>query len=461
MKTSMRFPIPAIALVCLLSGSLEAQSTFRYDQYFNDPSIVNLAAINTQQRSSLSLFYNRMYAAVPGSPENLALNLSLPVAGKGIGFAVQFAQEKVGFSQLQTWNVGYAYTAKLSGKARLHFAAGLGLLNQRFDLLNAIYTDPDDPLIDALQLGTRSNRIDLRGALLYQHGNFMAGMAGSRLVNPRFDYNYFRYRADYNLQTVTNFMARHSIPLSGDGRIVLMPSMVASLYDFDYLRLQANASLMIDETVWAGVTYTDNRLGGFNLGVNLYNSIRLGYAFATPLARLNTQLGASHELFTSFSFGNAGEVREREVAKVDPVEVKPTPPAPPVIPETPVGPVKPAPVPPRNRDTAIAKPTPVPAKPPAAAPAPPATKPGTATEGWPRPGYYVVVGTFSSSENADRRIKELLAKGIASKRMYYPPNKYYYVYIRYTLNQEEADRIKLEGVPGIDDIWVRTVQAPK
>jgi type IX secretion system PorP/SprF family membrane protein len=454
MKTSMRFPLPALAMACLLAGEIAAQSTFRYDQYFNDPSIVNLAAINTQQRSSLSLFYNRMYAAVPGSPENLAINLALPVADKNIGFAVQFAQEKVGFSQLQTWNVGYAYTAKLTDKARLHFAAGLGLLNQRFDLLNAIYTDPDDPLIDALQLGTRSNRIDLRGAVLYQRGAFMAGLAGSRLVNPRFDYNYFRYRADYNLQTVTNFMARHNIPLSGDGRIVLMPSMVASLYDLDHLRLQANASVMVGESVWAGITYTDNRLGGFNLGVNLYNSVRLGYAFATPLARLNTQLGASHEVFTSFSFGNQTTVREPDVAKVDPVEVKPLMPEP-EKPETLSGPVKPAPVPQRSRDTTRIAPTPVPP------PAPPAAKPGTVPEGWPKPGYYVVVGTFSSAENADRRIRELAAQGISTKRMYYPPNKYYYVYIRYTLNQDEANRIKLEGVPGINDIWVRTVETPR
>jgi type IX secretion system PorP/SprF family membrane protein len=456
MKTSMRFPLPALAMACLLAGEVAAQSTFRYDQYFSDPSIVNLAAINTQQRSSLSLFYNRMYAAVPGSPENLAINLALPVADKNIGFAVQFAQEKVGFSQLQTWNVGYAYTARLTDKARLHFAAGLGLLNQRFDLLNAIYTDPDDPLIDALQLGTRSNRIDLRGAVLYQRGAFMAGLAGSRLVNPRFDYNYFRYRADYNLQTVTNFMARHSIPLSGDGRIVLMPSMVASLYDLDHLRLQANASVMVDESVWAGVTYTDNRLGGFNLGVNLYNSVRLGYAFATPLARMNTQLGASHEVFTSFSFGGQTPAQQPEVAKVEPVEVKPVDPeTEPVEPETLSGPVKPAPVPQRSRDTTRVEPTPV------QPPSPPVVKPGTLPEGWPKPGYYVVVGTFSTPENADRRIKELAGKGIESKRMYYPPNKYYYVYIRYTQNQEEANRIKLEGVPGVSDIWVRSVEAPQ
>jgi hypothetical protein len=230
---------------------------------------------------------------------------------------------------------------------------------------------------------------------------------------------------------------------------------VASLYDLDHLRLQANASVMVDESVWAGITYTDNRLGGFNLGVNLYNSVRLGYAFATPLARLNTQLGASHEVFTSFSFGSQTPAQQPEVAKVEPV-IRPVVPEPePAKPETLSGPVKPAPVPQRSRDTTRVAPTPV------TPPAPPAAKPGTVPEGWPKPGYYVVVGTFSTPENADRRIRELAGKGINSRRMYYPPNKYYYVYIRYTQNQEEANRIKLEGVPGIDDIWVRTVEAPK
>jgi len=351
---------------------------------------------------------------------------------------------------LQTWNVGYVYSAKLTDKARLHFAAGLGLLSQRFDLLNAVYTDPDDPLIDALQFGTRSNRIDLRGAMLYQCGAFMAGFAGSRLVNPRFDYNYYRYRADYNLQTVTNFMARHSIPLSSNGRIVVMPSVVASLYDLDHLRLQANVSVMAGESVWAGLTYTDNRLGGFNLGVNLYNSVRLGYAFSVPLARMNTQLGASHELFTSFSFGGQAEVGKPEIAKVDPVRTVPEQPET-EKPETLNGPVKPPPVPQRSRDTTRAV---------VSSANPPAPRTVAIAEGWPKSGYYVVVGTFSSAENADRRIRELAAQGISCRRMYYPPNKYYYVYIRYTLNQEEANRLKLDGVPGVSDIWVRKVEAP-
>jgi type IX secretion system PorP/SprF family membrane protein len=433
-----------------LGSTAAAQSTFRYDQYFADPSINNLAAINLRETGSLSVFYNRMHSRIPGSPENLAVNLALPVAGRNIGFGLQFAQERIGFSLLQTWNLGYAYTARFGEFARLHMAAGIGLLNQKFDFQQAIYTDPNDPLIDAMMLGTRANRADVRGAALFQYKDFLLGVAGSRLVKPRFDFNYFRYRSNYNLQTITNAMAQYGIGLGSDWK--LQPSVLVSLYDFKDPRVQGNLTAHYKNFVWGGLIYTDNRLGGASVGLNLFESIRIGYAYVVPLTNTNAQLGAGHELFTSYSFATGG----RELPESAPVSTVILEDGKPVKPPVIAGPSQPTSGV-TAKDTTIVRNLEEMERTDRDKDTARLSFPNLPTGEWPKPGHYVVVGTFSQEANADKHIKELYKQGISSYKMFYPPNKYFYVYIRYTTNREEAERIKLEGVTGIPDIWVRTV----
>jgi type IX secretion system PorP/SprF family membrane protein len=442
------------AALTALYGNAQAQSTTRFDQFSLEPSMVSPAAINSRGMGSASLYYNHLYGNIPGTPENMALNIAVPVAYKKVGFGIQYTQEKIGFSNLQNWNASYVYTVQLNDRANLHLGMALGMLNQKFDFSQAVYNDPDDVVIEAMLLGTRTSRLDMRASAMFQTGNFRVGVSGSRFVKPRFDYNYFRYRSDYQLQTIVNVMAMHKIRLGLE--LSIEPSVLVSLYDLDNPRVQANAMVNYREKLWAGPVYTDNRLGGAMAGMNIRDVFRVGYSWVAPMTSRNTQLGATHELFTSFSLGYAKVPNDDQGAAVTP-KVLDTPQT--EVVSTPKPPVpKPTPVV-KRRDTLMVynyeeMKTLRPGIDTSTMmfPAMSLTKPAT-------PGYYVVVGSYNNEINADYLLRKLYVKGITAFKFRDMRSNYYYVYIYRGDTREQADLVRYKetnlDIPGI---WIYTVK---
>ncbi|MBU6325728.1 MAG: PorP/SprF family type IX secretion system membrane protein [Bacteroidetes bacterium] len=441
-----------------MAGSVQAQSTTRFDQFSLEPSMVSPAAINSRGLGSVSLFYNHMYGNIPGTPENMSLNVAVPVAYKKVGFGIQFTQEKIGFSNLQNWNASYVYTVQLSDRSNLHLGMALGMLNQKFDLSKAIYNDPDDAVIEAILLGTRTNRLDMRASAMFQTGDFKIGISGSRFVKPRFDYNYFRYRSDYQLQSIVNALVMHKIRLGLEFSIE--PSVLVTFYDLADPRIQANAMCNYRDKIWAGPVFTDNRLGGAMAGMNIRDVFRVGYSFVAPMTSVNTQLGATHELFTSFSLGYAKvpPAGNDGGAAVTP-RVVDTPQVAEVATPKPVVP-KPAPAP-KKRDTVMVN----------SFDEMKMLRPGidTSTMMFPAmslskpavPGYYVVVGSYAKEVNADYLLRKLYVKGVTAFKFRDVRSSYYYVYIYRGDTREQADLVRFKetnlDIPGI---WIYNVKPP-
>ncbi|MEN9510394.1 MAG: hypothetical protein RLZZ370_213 [Bacteroidota bacterium] len=444
---------------CLLTGTVAAQTTTRFDQFSLEPSMVSPAAINSRGLGSVSLFYNHMYTNIPGTPENMSLNIAVPVAYKKVGFGIQFTQEKIGFSNLQNWNASYVYTVQLNDRANLHLGMALGMLNQKFDLSRAIYNDPDDAVIEAILLGTRTSRLDMRASAMFQTGDFKIGISGSRFVKPRFDYNYFRYRSDFQLQSIVNALAMHKIRLGLE--VSIEPSLLVTFYDLANPRVQANAMVNYREKIWAGPVFTDNRLGGAMAGMNIRDVFRVGYSWVAPMTSVNTQLGATHELFTSFSLGYARVSTPAEAAALTPKVMDTTTVAPePVVAKE--QPTKPAVEPQvKKRDTLMVN----------SFDEMKMLRPGidTSTMMFPAvttskpttPGYYVVVGSYAKEVNADYLLRKLYIKGITAFKFRDVRSNYYYVYIYRGDTREQADVVRFKetnlDIPGI---WIYNVKPP-
>lgn len=449
--------LAGISALWFLAGSIQAQTTTRFDQFSLEPSMVSPAAINSRGLGSVSLFYNHLYGNIPGTPENMSLNVAVPVAYKKVGFGIQFTQEKIGFSNLQNWNASYVYTVQLSDRANLHLGMALGILNQKFDLSKAIYNDPDDAVIEAILLGTRTNRLDMRASAMFQTGDFRIGVSGSRFVKPRFDYNYFRYRSDYQLQSLVNALAMHKIRLGLE--VSIEPSVLVTFYDLADPRIQANAMCNYRDKIWAGPVFTDNKLGGAMAGMNIRDVFRVGYSWVAPMTSANTQLGATHELFTSFSLGYA-RVLTPESSSVSPTVVD-SPKFAEVVPQKPAE-TKPAPTPqPKRRDTLMVN----------SFDEMKMLRPGidTSTMMFPSmslskpaiPGYYVVVGSYAREINADYLLRKLYVKGVTAFKFRDVRSSYYYVYMYRGDTREQADLVRFKetnlDIPGI---WIYTVKPP-
>ncbi|MBM3438573.1 MAG: type IX secretion system membrane protein PorP/SprF [Bacteroidetes bacterium] len=442
--------ITIVSTLLLSIGGLSAQMGAKIDQFYMDYSLINPAAMNTHDQGHVTLLYNKMFSAVPGSPQTTVLNVVMPVPSKNTGYGLYYMRERVGFSEMHNAYASYAYSFPIAGSTNLNLGMSVGALSQNFDMSKAIYISSNDPIIKSLTLTPPVTRADLRASAFINGEKWFAGFAISRLSKPRFDYVYYNYTAAYQLQSQGSLMFGYNIDLGDD--VILKPALYASAYDFNYFRLQYNVSMWYQDKFWIGVGGNDIGQIGGNIGFSPQDDIKVSYSYNTPTGGQRIALGNSHEFHTFVGFaalgggarsgsvrdddgadlnsanggegddgegdGNGGFGMSKEVTITSLEDMKS------------MG---------TGNDTSKIK-----------LPAIEKVKPG--------PGFYLVAGLHSSEAKANKQIKDLYKKGVLSYKIYDPSNKSYYVYLKDFASEKDANRGIFYYEASVPQVWIREVK---
>ncbi len=438
-----------LAAMLLAGAQAFGQHSARYEQFFQDPSIVNPGAINIMERGSASFFYNRQMVSVKGAPENLLVNVALPVAEKHAGFGVFFGQEKVGINTLLNGYVSYCYTIPFN-KSKLHAGGSIGLINQRFNTSAAIYTDLDDPTILALSDAARASKVDLRAGAVFEAGNLWLGASVKRVMSPVFNFQYYKYYGETKLFLVSQFSGGYRADM-GNGwsfRPAVNAAVTRDIPGF----VQLSANFNYNDRFWAGATVVNNRYAGGNIGVSFNDLFRIGYSVSYPINKNTSLVGANHEAYVSVYLSGF----KPQTPKIPPVQVQRDTI---YIERVDYGKPAPKPQPQRmkmNNDTiTIAKLDDI-----------RVIKTDTDTAkikfadvkgAKPDPGYYVVVGTYKLQENADKQMKIMFSRNVKCFKFYSESNGFYYVYVFRSDDLDEAEEVKQTGDYDVSDIWIKRV----
>jgi type IX secretion system PorP/SprF family membrane protein len=427
--------------------------------------------MNTHDQGHVTLLYNKMFSAVPGSPQTTVLNVAMPLPAKNTGYGLYYMRERVGFSEMHNAYATYAYSFPIAGTTNLNLGVSVGALSQNFDMSKAIYISGNDPIIKSLLLTPPVTRADLRASAFVNGEKWFAGFAISRLTKPRFDYVYYNYTAAYKMQSQGSLMLGYNVDLGDD--LLLKPAIYASAYDFNYFRLQYNVSMWYQDKFWVGVGGNDIGQIGGNIGFSPQEDIKVSYSYNTPTGGQRIALGNSHEFHTFIGFsalgggsrsagsgdgdgegnadvnsangesgdegeGNAnvssngksggkngsngdgsggfGMSKEATIASLEDMRT--------------MG---------MGNDTSKIK-----------LPNIEKVKPG--------PGFYLVAGLHSSEAKANKQIKDLYKKGVLSYKIYDPSNKSYYVYLKDFPSEKDANRGIFYYEASVPQVWIREVK---
>jgi len=415
-----------------ISGHAGAQMSSRIDQFFLDPSVINPAAMSAQKKATASMFFNRIYSAVQGTPQNMLANIVLPLPNERTTFGVFYLNENAGFSKLQNAYVSYAYKIPFSEESSLSMGVSLGFMNQSFDPSKAVYIHANDPVINSLIFSPAVNRADLRASAYYANKGLMFGVSTSRLPKPRFDYSYFNYKAEYNLQNVSNVLLGYSFEVGE--KMKIQPMANVTLWDFKNYRSQLNINAKYDDKFWFGFSGNDASQFGANMGADLGGGTRLGYAFMYPTGKSREVLGNGHEFFFTIGLGRGTSAAEEET--VSPVENPNERRKVQIIVTNLPGFIESG----LGIDTAgitIAK---------------------LDSNAKAVPGFYIVTGVSSDEGKANKMIKNLYINDQFSFKYFDHKNKSYYVFVKYFKTRNEADRFLLSSEVGLSQAWVREVK---
>lgn len=427
----------------LIAGVGNAQISSRLEQYYNDYSVVNSAAMGSAKQPYVSLFYNRSYAGVNGAPQNMLANLVLPSKNQKTAFGILYLKESAGFGQLHNAYVSYAYGFPLGDESKLTFGLSAGVLSQNFDVSKAVYISQTDPVVNAIMLTPSATRADLRASAWYTYKGFYAGLSGTRLNTPGFQFKYYNYSANVSLQNIATAIAGINISVSEKSKI--QPSVMFQTYNMTFARWQANVSWNYTHKFWLGFSAGDaGHLGG-NIGFKPQDGVKVGYQVSIPTGSNSRILGNTHELYVGIGLAGQKQSRANNQSDESSNEVAET--------EVESGPAvqsrtyKKVSISSKDElekegldlDTAGITINPL-------------------DSSAVSPGIYLVVGLHSNQINADKQIEQIYMMGRYSWKFYDPVNKSYYVYIRMFKTRADASQWIMNNDTGLPQAWIREVK---
>src|SRR5450759_5112397 len=292
--------IAFLFLVFILQPVLSQQDPLSSQYMFNtmtyNPGVAGISgmicatALNRQQ-----------WVGFVGAPSTTVFNISAPVAPfrikSGVGLLVE--SDNIGFDKDINLSAAYSYLMEL-GQGKLGIGINLGMLNKTLTPNWQIpsgdaHTPPaGDPLIPENKESYVA--FDAGFGLYYKADKYYAALSVTHLNQPKIKFTkglpyisrHYYLTAGYTLQ----------LP---NPSLELLPSVFA-FSDGKVTQFTVTSLVRYNKKVWGGVSY---RAGDALIGIvgfELFNGIRLGYAYDFTISDIRKNSSGSHEFMVNYCF---------------------------------------------------------------------------------------------------------------------------------------------------------------
>jgi type IX secretion system PorP/SprF family membrane protein len=280
----------------------KAQQDPMFSQNMFNHVTVNPAFAGMKGILSVSAVYRTQWQNMTDAPEIYAVNVDAPFSIKNTnnGIGINLLNEKIGLQNNSQLMLNYAFKGDL-GWGMLNVGTKLGILQLKFD--NDFYipemdgnTDPgSDPALNTSELS--KIKFDVGIGVFLTGNNFYAGASLTHLTKPSMTVG---TSGEFFWKQSLNLTSGYNIPLSPV--IKMQPSFFLQS-DFVSNQYILNANFTYKETYWAGLSYRYESTVTFIGGLELKNGLQLGYSYDMNWDKIASDLGGSHEITLSYTFG--------------------------------------------------------------------------------------------------------------------------------------------------------------
>lgn len=270
-------------------------------QYMFNTLTYNPGVAGTSGLICATALNRQQWVGFKGAPSTTLFNISAPISPfkikSGVGLLIE--SDNVGFDKDINLSLSYSYLMD-AGPGKLGIGVSLGMLNKT---LNPTWQIPagdahtpatGDPLIPESKESFVA--FDAGFGLFYKAEKYYAGLSVTHLNQPKIKFSkgtpyvsrHYYLTAGYNLQ----------LP---NPSLELLPSVFA-FSDGKVTQFTVTSLIRYNKKVWGGVSYrAGDALTGL-VGFELYNGIRLGYAYDFTLSDIRKNSSGSHEFLVNYCF---------------------------------------------------------------------------------------------------------------------------------------------------------------
>jgi len=283
-----------------VATALKSQTATPMAQYAGNQLIYNPGFAGAHDLFSANISYRTLWVGIPNSPTLISFNMHAPFVGfrNSLGFIYQ--RETVGPQSVNLVNMTYAHKVPIGANSFLSMGVQGGLLNAVTDwnMVDEIRHEWDIAIGKGRMV---SNRFDMNLGLYLQTPDFYLGLAVRHLTAPSFD-EVRNEAGDLFASQIRRqffFMGAYNFVLSPDWD--LRPRL---LLRYKY-GMPLTVSTGIDLVYADRFTFGTNFMTGQNAvslmaAAEVFEGLRIGYAFCINFGSLGPFQRGSHEIFVSF-----------------------------------------------------------------------------------------------------------------------------------------------------------------
>ena len=402
---------------CLSVLTGRAQEIPVYNHFYNTPYLLNPAEAGIYPYTHFSLNHRQQWRGVEGAPVVSTLTFESPFDYKKWALGATIRNFNRGLLSTTDFLATYAYTVYLNSQTTLHFGLSAGLTNNSIDMSQV--SDLSDPAISGF-LDNNMQPISNFGIKLGTPSGFNLGVSLPRLFKPQYT-NAANFELD-NFSPIDEVIVMAYYKRYMESRIVTRrrgrykrrvkiedtyaPLQFYMLYHYSQIagqRIEATATLNLNENIWIGGSYRLNYGASGIFGFTIKN-VSFSYAYEPASKMVSGFAQGSHEVQLKINIGDKKKL-ERDKPKLRTIE---------------------------KTDTR----------------APRFSWDDVQTGGEEEPEeqskkYYVVVDEFRDFNSADRLVKKIKKDlDLNSDIFYNKSNGVYYVYVYETFSRREANKDK-------------------
>ena len=308
-----------INLLCgfIMVFDIVAQQDPQYSQYMFNQMAVNPGYAGSHDAICLTAVHRQQWVGIEGAPTTSVFTVNAPFkmfgASHGVGLTVM--SDQVGFNTDVSAGLAYAFRLPL-GPGRLGIGVSGMFLNKALAAKWVIPTGPGfvAPESDRSIPGEKESVMgfDMGVGVFYRADKVYLGLASTHVLEkPELKYAE-KADAKFLLKRHYHATAGCMLPMNNPAWELAPSLMVYS--DGTASQITANMNIMYNKKVWGGLGYRLNDAVLAMIGVDLFNGLKVGYAFDYTYTGMRQYFsaGGSHEVMVSYCFS---VVKEKVVKK--------------------------------------------------------------------------------------------------------------------------------------------------
>ena len=293
MKLKLIIPLLFIPLIVF------SQQDPEFSQYNSSLSFFNPASVGSRDKVCLNALQRQQWVGFKGAPSTsyFSADGAFNLFGASHGAGISILNDRYGFNTDLGINFQYAYRIELA-TGKLGFGLNAGIINKALSPSWIIPSGLGDVTGDPHIPQNKESRVafDLGLGVFYRSENIFLGLSTTHLNQARIKY-----------ANATPYMVRHYYATAGYNLQLSNPAFEVLPYfilksDGKSNLLYINTTVRYNKKFWGGVSYRIGESLTGMVGVELFNGLRIGYAYDFTLGKISKYNDGSHEFMLGYCF---------------------------------------------------------------------------------------------------------------------------------------------------------------